>query len=326
MNLEKYLKPLIYLSQPLSYLSYIDPVQHAGALYRWYAHPEAYKNIDSIFDKDYWNLVRNNAGVVTSNFEKEHPWLAMGTNILVSPGTIKGLQKGLQAGAKALYKTDVANRAKSIGLIGASGGVPAESLGNFKRVFGKGLNIGADDPVHRLPLVNYVLTGNRNNLYKSNYRGYLGHININAPRDFERGLSLRHVKEYTDDINLTDLTIGLRDSHINVPESIYKPLVEANLGLLPNPIKIRDGVVIGGKNAIHNESLLKELSGRSVQGSLDNWYVPVVGNVGPNTENAYKALQLLNSEKEVIKSGVRGHSIKAKGREKFDTAGINQYI
>jgi len=82
--------------------------------------------------------------------------------------------------------------------------------------------------------------------------------------------------------------LGVKDSAIDVPETIYKTLALSKTPILKTPIPIYNGFVIGRKEVFTNPKILSTLKDLPIHG-----ITPIIGT---NKHNTLSAINKLNHE------------------------------
>lgn len=167
----------------------------------------------------------------------------------------------------------------------------------------------------------YIKTGDRS-LLKELDKGYIGQVTKEI-LDSDKRIGETKLRQYLDfahrdDITLVDLTLGVKDNKVNIPE-IYK-LLKRSPGLLDKQdrIQILEGEVIGSKKAITNKHVLGLLKSVRVKG-----ITPIVAKNGTNGE---RAIQTLNNERPIFSYSLEQHRIQSKEKGVYNTGGMWNYI
>lgn len=309
----------------LKYLNFMSPSSLVGATVKKLAGDT----------KSFTDLVTEGSGVFTEEFHKEHPYISMATNMILD-SIIPTARLGVKSPSlilKALPK-DMRGRALFVGSA-ATGGSPTLGKQNALKYFLKGIDIHGNK-VNRSDVFRYIYNGKGKENLGAIYTG--GTRPVVA--DYKGMSQAARYSEVPDKLpSIYQVNLGVVDESFD-GQKLFQQLREANeinAGILPVPVKIEGGLIVGSREIIGNRAVQEAIDARKVVGHR---ITPVVVS---DEVNGDKALRLLNSGKDpVYKMSIKQRKIRGerqtmtdlegnpipgeKGNYTFNTGGINVFF
>lgn len=312
----------------LKYLNFISPTSLIGATVKKLTGDT----------KSFTDLVTEGSGIFTEEFYKEHPYISTATNMILdsiipATGVARLGVKSPSLILKAMPR-DMRSRALFVGA-GASGGSPTLGKQNALRYFLKGIDIHGNK-VNRSDVLRYIYSGKGKEKLGAIYTG--GTKPVVA--DYSGMSQAARYTEVPGRLpSIHQVNLGVVDETFD-GQKLFQQLREANkinAGILPVPVKIEGGLIVGSREIIGNRAVQEAIDARKVMGHR---ITPVVV---PDEVNGDKALRLLNSgDDPVYKMSIKQRKIRGerqamtdlegnpipgeKGNYTFNTGGINVFF
>lgn len=309
----------------LKYLNFMSPSSLVGATVKKLTGDT----------KSFTDLVTEGSGIFTEDFHKEHPYISMATNMILD-SIIPAARLGVKSPSlilKALPK-DMRSRALFVGSA-ATGGSPTLGKQNALKYFLKGIDTHGNK-VNRSDVFRYIYNGKGKEKLGAIYTG--GTRPVVA--DYKGMSQAARYSEVPGKLpSIYQVNLGVVDESFD-GQKLFQQLREANevnAGILPVPVKIEGGLIVGSREIIGNRAVQEAIDARKVVGHR---ITPVVVS---DEVNGDKALRLLNSGKDpVYKMSIRQRKIRGerqtvtdlegnpipgeKGNYTFNTGGINVFF